>query len=720
MSFDIHLERKGTRIWMACRMRYDIPRRTADIPGHGFGQSARHKTFAEQVLGDRSSKGVWTFPLNYTTCLDLRAEFSDRGEVIHIGPELWKWAKQQQKISLELGRIRSMRDFPTPRLDALYPRLSEAIHHRAFQAVGIGFIVTGRTVANGDHPGLGKTLQAIGAAVEADLTGPLLVVGPQVAIGTTWPDEMEEWAPGEQYVVAEGSRDQRDSTLDRFTRWAASRPNKRSWLFVNNEMLQTERPPVKTKKSKKATWEDWLGYPVDPSLIPQLDNMTIEQPEPAEGSPAWRAAKAYEEAMENWDSTTRRHPALFDILWSGIFIDESQKVLPAKSSEARKQSQIRSGAQKLAVVDGGLRVPLSGTPWRGNPLNMWGMLHWMDPVQYPSFKQFVDRWFETTDNMYSDDPYANKVVEGVIKSQERKFGELVDRFMIRRTKSEAAPWLPSKVYAGTRADPDDPTSPLGVWLDLDPKQQKAYDEMTADAVARLESGDLAAIGVLAEMTRQKQFACSYGDVTQVLRKVPGLDLKEWGDTYAPKFPSNKWDWIVEFLSERGIDKPKEAWGEQKVVIGSWQTTLLNLWATELARLKIPCLSITGATSNADRSAAKKIFQAPGGPRVFLLNTLAGGVSLTLDAADDMVIIDETWVPDDQEQLEDRIHRLSRGEARGPATYWYLRSRGTIDEYIARTTESKDSLQKKLMDGRRGVDLARKLLTGGDLRGNVAA
>ena len=97
--------------------------------------------------------------------------------------------------------------------------------------------------------------------------------------------------------------------------------------------------------------------------------------------------------------------------------------------------------------------------------------------------------------------------------------------------------------------------------------------------------------------------------------------------------------------------------------------------------------------------------------MFFLNTFAGGVSLTLDAADDMVILDETWVPDDQEQLEDRIHRISRGETRSPATYWYVRTRGTIEEHIARTTLGKDTIQKRLMDGRRGVALARQLLIG---------
>jgi SNF2 family DNA or RNA helicase len=89
------------------------------------------------------------------------------------------------------------------------------------------------------------------------------------------------------------------------------------------------------------------------------------------------------------------------------------------------------------------------------------------------------------------------------------------------------------------------------------------------------------------------------------------------------------------------------------------------------------------------------------------------VSLSLDRwTDEMVILDETWVPDDQTQVEDRIHRLSRKEGRAPATYWYVRSRGTIEEHIAATTLSKDRIQQRLMDSRRGVAFAKTLLTGG--------
>jgi SNF2 family DNA or RNA helicase len=69
-------------------------------------------------------------------------------------------------------------------------------------------------------------------------------------------------------------------------------------------------------------------------------------------------------------------------------------------------------------------------------------------------------------------------------------------------------------------------------------------------------------------------------------------------------------------------------------------------------------------------------------------------------------MDETFIPDDQEQVEDRIHRVSRIHR---VTIHYLYARGSIDESIAHSNVGKDEIQKKILDGRRGVKFALRLL-----------
>jgi SNF2 family DNA or RNA helicase len=82
------------------------------------------------------------------------------------------------------------------------------------------------------------------------------------------------------------------------------------------------------------------------------------------------------------------------------------------------------------------------------------------------------------------------------------------------------------------------------------------------------------------------------------------------------------------------------------------------------------------------------------------------MSLTLDAADDVVICDQTWVPDDQEQVEDRSHRISRIHH---VTVWYLASLDTIDEDIALINAQREDAIASILDKQRGVNYVKAII-----------
>jgi len=63
-------------------------------------------------------------------------------------------------------------------------------------------------------------------------------------------------------------------------------------------------------------------------------------------------------------------------------------------------------------------------------------------------------------------------------------------------------------------------------------------------------------------------------------------------------------------------------------------------------------------------------------------------------------------PDIQEQVEDRIHRVSRNHQ---VTIWRLRSRGTIDVRISAKNDSVFHSTRSLMDGVRAVNFERNIL-----------
>jgi SNF2 family DNA or RNA helicase len=196
----------------------------------------------------------------------------------------------------------------------------------------------------------------------------------------------------------------------------------------------------------------------------------------------------------------------------------------------------------------------------------------------------------------------------------------------------------------------------------------------------------------------------------------------WRDTgggkLQPTGDSPKMDWIFQFLEERGVTgKDKDDWMPEKgsaykYVIMSHLTEVVDDIEGQLNKRGIETLKITGAVTGRRREDAVVRFQSDDKRmRVILINTMTGGESIELDAwCDEMVIVDETFVADDQVQGEGRIN--NRSGRVSPRTWWYLRTADTIEESIAESNWMQHDLQHKLLDGRRGVKAALHLIRGG--------
>ena len=84
------------------------------------------------------------------------------------------------------------------------------------------------------------------------------------------------------------------------------------------------------------------------------------------------------------------------------------------------------------------------------------------------------------------------------------------------------------------------------------------------------------------------------------------------------------------------------------------------------------------------------------PRCIVMTTWTGGVSLNLEMTGSVHILDETWNPDDQEQLEDRGDRGSRTT---PLICYYYRTHNTIQEDIYERALGKCITNKNILDFR---------------------
>jgi SNF2 family DNA or RNA helicase len=373
------------------------------------------------------------------------------------------------------------------------------------------------------------------------------------------------------------------------------------------------------------------------------------------------------------------YPQLFEREWDTIIVDESHRALIRTSGTP---TQTRAGFSNLRSVK---RIAISGTPMRGKPEQMWGTLNWLRPDLFTSYWRWVERYFKITSDGYSD-----YVLTGPKEGALDKMHTDLAPIMLRRTKAGVLPELPPKQYAGTFLYPGDEHSPHGVWLDMTPAHRKQYERFIKDAEIDFEDGEfLMANGQLAEYTRRKQLSSA------VHKLVDGK--------LTPTLDSPKYEWLLQKFDELGI---VEGQGTAKIVVSSQFTSLLKIFAAGLREKGIAVHLLTGESSEKSRIQMVEDFQSDhGSARVFLLNTKAGGVALTLDAADDLVLLDETTIPDDQQQVEDRIHRTSRMHH---VTIHYLRVRETQDEEIAWITAARENVMSYVLGGTRGVETARNI------------
>lgn len=600
-------------------------------------------------------KQAWTLRLSLDNCRALRHAVGDDLEIM---APLWSWAKEATAKESQLASIgKNISGVDLERLCA-YPRMEKAIQSRPYQGAAAAFVAQGRRVLIADTPGLGKSLEAIAGAVESasQAAGPYLVCAPATSLDVVWRRELEMWMPDEASVwVIEGSAAQRQRLLaDALDpRWDLST----TWVIVNIEMIRT-----------KVWWE-----------CPYCEQRWLASDRPRAsiidcGDDPKRALTIHE----------HKYPELFGIKWGGIIMDECHRSLVRKSGNP---TQTRAGARLLETRADGIRVALSGTPMRGKPERLWGTLNWLRPETYTSYWNWVQQYWDV-------DKTLGFEIGNMRRDRMADLFKSLDGIMIRRTKEEVSPELPRKQYMGTPLDPADPESPVAVWLDMGKEQARAYKEMLSAGSARVEGGTLNAIGILAEMTRLKQFANCYMDINN--------------DDVRPSLPSNKFDWLVQFLTERNLIDPDDA-PTGKVVVVSQFTKVLELFAGALFKLGVNPLFITGGQTPQKRAEMVDAFNDPrSGFNIMFLNTTAGGVAITLDAADDMVFIDETHVPDEQEQAEDRINNRRPEEKVVARRYWYLKSLGTIDEEITHSNIILDDRQKMVLDGRRGVDYMKRV------------
>jgi len=560
-----------------------------------------------------SKAEVWHVPLSWSSCLALRSTFRTD---LEIGPVLSQWAfdllNQQINPANALREVETVED---PANEDLFP------HQRA----GVAFLSTARRALLADEPGLGKTAQAIRALKalqdKGDDVFPALIVCPNT-LKKNWKREFEQWWPGLNVQVIKGTATQRRKQF-------ASEAD----IYVCN-------------------WESLRSH----SRLAPYGSIALKRCVECGG---------HDETV----SLTRcevHARELNSIDFKSVVADEIHRSKDPKSKQSR--------ALWAATGDADIRFALTGTPIANNAVDLWAILHWISPENWPTKTKWIDRYVDTMMNAF-----GGMIILGIKPSMEQEFHQTINPHMRRMLKARVLPWLPEVMTE--RRD-----------VEMSTKQKKAYEQMRDNMIAELENdgsdGIITAPSVLTQTTRLVQLANSYAE-THVDETTGEMTLRL-------AEPSCKVDSLMDDIKNGDF-------GDDSVAVCAVSRQLIELLSAALTKAGIEHGLITGAQDEDERQKSIDDFQS-GKTKWILFTAQAGGVGVTLTAARRLVMLQRPWSLVDHKQALDRVHRIG-SEIHDSIIIMDYVTENTIEDRVIQALEAKaDNFDQIVRDRAKLLDL----------------
>ena len=563
----------------------------------------RYKELCKMLPGSSWSQQdqVWRVPLSWSSCLALRSTFR---EDLEVGPLLTDWAANE--LNTRISPSVALRELETAEGDEdLFP------HQRA----GVAFLATAKRALLADEPGLGKTAQAIRALKklqdQGEVVFPALIVCPNT-LKKNWLREFAKWWPGVKVQIIKGTAAQRKKQFET-----------EADVYVIN-------------------WESLRAH----SRLSGFGSVALTRCTGCGGHD--------ESVSENRCEVHQRE--LNKIDFKAVVADEIHRSKEPKSKQTR--------ALWAATGDAQVRFALTGTPIANNVVDLWSILHWLSPKDWPSKTKWIDRMIDTMLNAF-----GGMIVIGVKPHMQDEFYKTINPHMRRMLKAKVLPWLPEVI--NERRD-----------VEMSAKQKKAYEQMRDTMIAELESGEaLTAPSILTQTTRLVQFANAYAEISvNEATGEPRAILSE---------PSCKVDALMDDISHGDF-------GDDSVAVCAVSRQLIELLSAAMTKAKIEHGLITGAQTEDERQKAIDDFQS-GRIKWILFTAQAGGVGVTLTAARRLIMLQRPWSLVDHKQAIDRVHRIG-SEIHDSVIITDYVTEGTIEERVLQVLETKaDNFEQIVRD-----------------------
>ena len=316
-----------------------------------------------------------------------------------------------------------------------------------------------------------------------------------------------------------------------------------------------------------------------------------------------------------------------------VVVDEVHKCNNGSSQQGHNLLKLKNYLHKIG---------LTGTLLTNNPLNAYLPLKWIG-VENSTLTNFKSQYCEFGGfGGYQIVGYKNI---DILKDE-------IEKCSIRRTKDLLN--LP-------------PKNIINEVIEMNPQHNKFYENVKDGVKEECDKIELKANNVLALTTRLRQATSCPSILTT--EDIPSTKLERCVDL------------VEEIVSQ----------GDKVVIMSAFKEPIYKL--QELLKDYNPLVG-TGDVSDDIISNNIDLFQKDSEHKVFLGTHAKMGTGVTLNAARYMICIDTPWTAALQEQVEDRIHRVTNTE---PVFIYRLICQGTIDELVAKIIETKKAFSDFIID-----------------------
>ncbi|KAJ2910119.1 chromatin remodeling complex Adenosinetriphosphatase [Coemansia aciculifera] len=336
--------------------------------------------------------------------------------------------------------------------------------------------------------------------------------------------------------------------------------------------------------------------------------------------------------------------------WEYIIVDEAHRL---KNENSMLSKLVRMFSSKR-------RLLITGTPLQNNLHELWALLNFLLPDVFGSSEVF-DEWF------HKEEGDQEQVVQQLHK--------VLQPFLLRRIKSDVEHSLL-------------PKKEVNLYVGLTPMQRTWY--------RRILERDIAAIN---GAVGKKEGKTRLLNIVMQLRKCCNHPYLFDGAEPGPPYTTDE-HLVYNSGKMAVLDKLLKRCKEQgsRVLIFSQMSRVLDILEDYCMFRGFNYCRLDGSTNHEERVESIQEFSRPDSDKfIFLLTTRAGGLGITLTAADTVCIYDSDWNPQADLQAMDRAHRI--GQTKQVYVYRFITEDSVEEKVLERAMQKLRLDQLVIQQGR---------------------